>query len=309
MNNNRQKVNFKRLISEYYLGTLFFLPFLILFMLFTIIPIGISILISFTDYDMLRAWNFVGVENYKNLFIFDEIFMLALKNTLIIGGITGPVGYLASFIFAWVINGLKPQKVFVIAFYAPSLAGGLTIIWDYLFSGDRYGLINNILMNIGILNEPIQWATNSDYIVPINILIIIWSSMGTGFLVFLAGLKNNDAQLLEAGQIDGIKNGWQELWYIILPQMKPQLLFGAINSISASVGIFPTFGGFPSPNYSAHTLAAHLQDHGFLRFEMGYASAITVVIFIVSFVLGKVIVKILGESGKKERRNYRRGQY
>lgn len=296
------KKRFNGSYRDYLMGGLFFLPFFILFMVFTIIPVVISVVMSFTDYDMLRQTSFIGLENYKNLFIYDGNFSLALKNTLIIGGITGPVGYLASFLFAWVINNMACQKLFVVAFYAPSLGGGLTVIWNYLFSGDRYGFINHILTTFGIIQQPIQWATNADYVVPINILIIIWGSMGTGFLVFLAGLKNSDHQLEEAGRIDGISNAFQELWHIILPQMKPQLLFGAINTIASAVGIFPTFGGFPSPNYSAHTLAAHLQDYGFIRFEMGYASAITVVIFVVSFTLGKVIMRVLGEKDPKVKR-------
>lgn len=302
----KKKFKIKSSFKEYLMGSLFFLPFFVLFMTFTIIPVVISIAMSFTDYDMLRQTSFVGIENYKNLFIYDSNFSLALKNTFIIGGIAGPIGYLASFFFAWVINNLACQKLFVIAFYAPSLGGGLGIIWDYLFSGDKYGLINHTLSNLGFIDQPIQFAANTDYIVPINLLIIIWGSMGTGFLVFLAGLKNSDHQLEEAGRIDGISNAFQELWYIILPQMKPQLLFGAINSIAAAVGISPTFGGFPSPNYAAHTLAHHLQDYGFLRFEMGYASAITVVIFVISFSLGKIVIRILSEKDIKVKK-VRRG--
>ena len=190
---------------------------------------------------------------------------------------------------------MKLKKVYTVMFYMPSIAGGMTVIWDYLFSGDRYGLINNALINLGILNQPIVWNQDTDYIIPINMFIIIWGSMGTGFLVFLAGLQNEDKQLLEAGRIDGIRTEIQELWYIILPQMKPQLLFGAINSIVAALGIFPSFGGFPSPNYVAHTLSAHIQDYGFLRFEMGYASAISMILFILSFVLGQVVIRVLSE--------------
>lgn len=282
-------------VRKYGIGTCFYMPFFLLFCLFTIIPVFISMFMSLTNYDMLGQADFIGLENYSNLFLYDENFILALKNTFLIGGVSGVIGYLASFLFAWIINNMKLKKVYTVMFYMPSIAGGMTVIWDYLFSGDRYGLINNALINLGILNQPIVWNQDTDYIIPINMFIIIWGSMGTGFLVFLAGLQNEDKQLLEAGRIDGIRTELQELWYIILPQMKPQLLFGAINSIVAALGIFPSFGGFPSPNYVAHTLSAHIQDYGFLRFEMGYASAISMILFILSFVLGQVVIRVLSE--------------
>ena len=280
---------------KYGIGACFYMPFFLLFCLFTIIPVFVSMFMSLTDYDMLGHADFIGMDNYANLFLHDGNFLLALKNTFLIGGVSGVIGYLASFLFAWVINNMKLKKLYTVLFYMPSIAGGMGVIWDYLFSGDRYGLINNALIRVGLLNQPIVWNQNADWIIPINMLIIIWGSMGTGFLVFLAGLQNEDKQLIEAGRIDGIHADWQELWYIILPQMKPQLLFGAINSIVGALGVFPSFGGFPSPNYVAHTLSAHIQDYGFLRFEMGYASAVSMILFLLSFVLGQVVIRLLSE--------------
>ena len=296
----------KRWVQKYGMGTLLYMPCFILFVLFTIIPVIIGMAMSFTNYDMLMTPKFIGLENYKNLFIYDENFAKAIQNTFIIGGIAGPVGYLASFLFAWIINNLKCRKLFTVIFYAPSIAGsGMTVIWDYLFSGDRYGFINNLLINIGIIQSPIIWNADTDFIVPINILIMGWGSMGTGFLVFMAGLQNLDPQLTESGRIDGIKNVFQELWFITLPQMKPQLLYGAINTIVTSLGVFPSFGGFPSPNYVAHTLSAHIQDYGFLRFEMGYASAVSMILFVLSFGLGQVVIRLLTERDPKPPRKRR----
>lgn len=289
----------KKWFNQYGMGSFFVLPFLVLFIVFTLLPVLIGVILSFTRYDFLGSPEFIGLENYKNLLIRDGNFALALKNTFIIGGIAGPVGYLMSFLFAWIINNMHFKRLFIIIFYAPSITGGMTVIWDYLFSGDRYGLINNFLLNLGVINQPIIFNQNSEYIIPVNLLIIIWGSMGTGFLVFVAGLQNNDAQMLEAARIDGIRNSFQELWYIILPQMKPQLLYGAINSIVGAVGISPAFGGFPSPNYVAHTLSHHIQDHGFLRFEMGYASAICTIMFLISFILGRVVMVLLTDRPRK----------
>lgn len=184
---------------------------------------------------------------------------------------------------------------------AAGLFGGysgvaMSVVWLYLFSGDRYGLINNLLMNLGIINTPIVWNQDTNTILPVIILIQIWMSMGTGFLVFLAGLQNENKELLEAGQIDGIRNKWQELWLITLPQMKPQLLFGAINAVVGVFSVFDvamSFAGFPSPNYAAHTIVAHLYDYAFLRYEMGYASAISVILFAITFLIGQVLLRTL----------------
>ena len=184
---------------KYGIGACFYMPFFLLFCLFTIIPVFVSMFMSLTDYDMLGHAGFIGLDNYANLFLHDGNFLLALKNTFLIGGVSGVIGYLASFLFAWVINNMKLKKLYTVLFYMPSIAGGMGVIWDYLFSGDRYGLINNALIRVGLLNQPIVWNQNAGWIIPINMLIIIWGSMGTGFLVFLAGLQNEDKQLIEAG--------------------------------------------------------------------------------------------------------------
>ena len=190
------------------------------------------------------------------------------------------------------------SKLFSLLFYAPALTSGIamTVVWMYFFSSDRYGLINDFLFNLGIINEPILWSLDEDYILPVIIIISIWMNMGSGFLVFFAGLKNTSKELAEAGKIDGICNSVQDLFYIVIPQMKPQLLFGCINAVTTSFGVFEIamgVAGFPSPNYAGHTIVAHLYDYAFVRFQMGYASAIAMVLFLVTFALGKVLTKIL----------------
>ncbi|MHB1453847.1 MAG: carbohydrate ABC transporter permease [Saccharofermentanales bacterium] len=300
------KLNFrlKALLHKYGLGMLFYLPFFILFFVFTIIPVLICIGMSFTNYDMLQIPEFVGFNNYKLLFLTDDIFMLSLKNTFIIAVIAGPTGYIASFMFAWVINNLKMKNTFALAFYAPSITSGVAMatVWLYFFSGDRYGLINNTLMNLGLISEPVIWNQNPDTILPIVILIQIWMSMGTGFLVFLAGLQNTQKELYEAGRMDGVKNAFQELYYITLPQMKPQLLFGAISATVGAFGVFDIaagFAGFPSTNYAAHTIVAHMYDYGFIRFEMGYASSIAVFLFAITFIIGQLFIRFLTDASTK----------
>jgi multiple sugar transport system permease protein len=284
--------------AKYGTGYLFLAPFVILFTIFVIVPFFVSLGLSFTYYNMLEPPKWLGLDNYKLLFLEDDVFLIGVKNTLIFALVTGPIGYFASFFAAWVINELNARKFFSLAFYAPSItsATAMSVIWLYIFSPDRYGLINNLLIKLGIITstEPVLWTSNPKTILPVIMVISIWMSMGTGFLVFLAGLQNMPGELYDAANIDGVRNVFQKLWYITLPMMKPQLLFGAVNSIVSSFNVFSvatTVAGFPSPDYAGHTIVAHLYDYAFIRFEMGYASAIAVFLFVLTFLLGRICMK------------------
>lgn len=279
----------------------FALPYFIIFCIFTVCPVILSIIIGFTDFNMLETPHFVGVENYIRLFLEDEIFIIALKNTLILAAVTGPVSYIMALLIAWVINELKPvlRAIVTVVFYAPSLSGNVLLIWTVLFSSDAYGYVNGWLMELGLLDEPIRWFQDASYIMPLVIVVVLWSSMGTNFLSFIAGLQGVDKSLYEAAAMDGVKNRFQELWYITLPSMRPQLLFGAVMSISSSFGIGAVITGlvgFPSTDYAAHTIINHLEDYGGIRYEMGYASAIATVLFgmmlLTNFIVKKAISKI-----------------
>lgn len=275
----------------------FLAPFLILLFVFTILPVFVAMGMSLTYDNVIQKSVFIGLQNYKNLFVDDEVFMQALTNTLYFALVVGPVGFLASFFFAWVLNKFKHNTLFALAFYAPSLCSGIAMsqVWLWFFASDKYGLINYVLLNMGIITEPIYWNQDSAYILPTIMIISIWMSMGTGFLVFMAGLKNVPQSLYEAASIDGLRYNWQELWYITLPAMKPQLLFAAINSVTTAFSVFEvatSVSGMPSPNYAGHTIVAHLYDHAFLRYEMGYASAVAVVLFVITFALGRICMRI-----------------
>jgi len=277
-------------------GYLFMSPFLIFFGLFVILPVLIAFGISLTNYNMMESPDFLGLTNFKQLILDDKEFLIAIRNTLVFAFVSGPIGFFGSFIMAWLINNLKARNFFSLAFYAPSITSSvaLSVVWLYFFSSDRYGLINQVLLGIGLLDKPIQWTMDSEKILPVVIIISIWMSMGAGFLTFLAGLQNIPTDIYEAGMIDGIKNKTQELFYITLPQMKPQLLFGAITAAVGAFGVFDiavAVAGMPSPNYAAHTIVAHLYDYAFIRFEMGYASAVAVVLFAFTYVLGQIFMK------------------
>ncbi len=278
-------------------GYLYMTPFLILFSIFVVIPVAVATGISFTNYNLLQSPVFTGITNYKLLFMDDDIFLIALKNTMIFSLITGPIGFIMSFLAAWVINMLKGKNIFALAFYAPSITSGvaMSVVWLVFFSSDRYGYINNFLLNWNVIDAPILWTMDSRYILFVIIVVSIWMSMGTGFLVFLAGLQSISRDYYEAASIDGIHSKFQELWYITLPMVKPQLLFGAINAIVSSFGVFDiavSIAGMPSLNYAGHTIVAHMYDYAFIRFQMGYASAIAIVLFLFTFVLGRVSMKV-----------------
>ncbi|TLS50869.1 sugar ABC transporter permease [Paenibacillus antri] len=278
-------------------------PYMILFFLFTVLPVALSMLVSFTYFNLLEFPQWVGWRNYTRLLLEDDVFLIAIKNTFLFAFVTGPVSYLACFLFAWLINELSPKiRAFMtLVFYAPSISGNIFFIWLIMFSGDSYGYVNGFLMRTGFILEPIQWLQNEQYVLWIVMLVQLWLSLGVSFLAFIAGLQSIDRTLFEAGAVDGVRNRWQELWYITLPAMRPQLLFGAVIQITSSFAIAEVsiaLAGFPSVNYAAHTVVTHLMDYGSIRFDMGYASAIATVLFGIMVGSNMLVQKLLRKVGE-----------
>ncbi|MBR7092300.1 MAG: sugar ABC transporter permease [Clostridia bacterium] len=291
--------NWKKTLVDYSFVT----PFMILFTLFTVLPVVVAILLSFTYFNMMEMPHVVWLENYINLFLNDSLFIKALQNTLIIAAITGPLGYVFSFVTAWVLNELPRgvRTVGTLVFYAPTLSGNMVAIWLMLFSGDANGYLNSFLMRLGMISNPIQFLRNPQYMLPVLVIIVLWSSLGAGFLSFVAGIQGVDRSLYEAASVDGITNRWQELWYITLPSMRPQQMFGAVMSITSSLGVGAVITqvfGFPSYDYTLHTIATHLDDFGGTRFEMGYACAIATILFGLMVGLNMIIKKWLARIGE-----------
>ena len=260
-------------------------PFLIAFLVFMVIPVAASIVLSFFRFDMLGTPEFIGFDNYFRMIMEDKVFGISLANTLYFAVITGPVGFMLSFLLAWFINELGPKARSVLSFlfYSPALMGNVYFIWQVMFSGDSYGYVNSLLISLNVISEPIQWFTNPNYSMTLVILIQLWMSMGVSFLANISGLQNVDPTIYEAAAIDGVKNRWQELWFLTLPSMKNILLFSAVMQIQASFsvsGIATTLTGNPSVNYSTHTIVTHLTDVSSVRYEMGYAAAISVFMFL-----------------------------
>ena len=277
-------------------------PFFLLFLIFTVLPVVLSIFLSFTDFNMLEMPHFKDIQNYLDLFLNDEIFILACQNTLIFACVTGPVSYILALLVAWFINELPPKirAVVTLIFYAPSISGNAYLIWKTLFSSDSYGWANAVLIKYGFISSPILWFQDAKYVMGLCIVVALWTSLGTAFLSFIAGLQTIDRSLYEAAAVDGIKNRWQELWYITLPTMRPQLMFGAVLSITNSFGfgaVVDQLCGFPSVDYAAHTIMHHLSDYGGARYEIGYASAIATVLFAIQIFANKVVSKALSKVG------------
>lgn len=277
-------------------------PYLTLFIVFTVVPVLYAIVLSFTSYNLFEAPRFVFLDNYRALFLQDEVFMKALQNTLVIAVITGPVSYAACFLLAWMITDFRrvPRAILTTILYVPSISGAVFMIWSIMFSSDSYGYINSILMSLGLLSDPIQWLADSRYVLTVVIIVSLWLSLGTSFLSFIAGLQNIDHTLYEAGAVDGVTNRWQELWYITLPSMRPQLMFGAVMQITAAFGagdVSARLAGLPSVDYAAHTIVNHIADYGYTRFEMGYASAIAVLLFIMMVGSNKLVQRLLRKVG------------
>ncbi len=293
----------KKYLKTHWIYYLFVLPFLVLFTVFVIIPVGMAIFYSFTYYNVLEPAEFIGAGNYIRLFTEDSIFLTALKNTLLIALVTGPTSYLMCFFLAWMLNDLGPRlrSVLTLAFYTPTMATSVYVVWTYIFSGDRYGFINGLLLRLNIINQPIVFLKNPDYMMAVIIIVTLWMSLGTSFLAFIAGFQGLDRTLFEAGAVEGIKNRWQELWYITLPSMRPQLMFGAVMQISAafSVGaVGDALVGFPSVDYATHTVINHLTDYGTVRFELGYACAIATLLFFMTVGTNKLVNLLLSKVGR-----------
>ena len=284
-------------------GYLFALPYAIIFLIFILVPVLLAVILSFTNFNAIEWPKWSGFLNYITLLTSDDVFMQhVLPNTVIYAVVVGIGGYVLSFILAWALCNLSkgPRTVFALILYSPSMTAGvaMTVLWKVIFSGDQTGLLNSWLMSLGIINEPVIWLVNTKWLLPIVIIIGLWSSMGIGFLSMIAGILNSDESLYEAAAIDGVSNRFQEMIYITIPQMKPQMLFAAVMAIVGAFqnGMISTLlTGNPSPGYAAQLIVNHIEDYGFLRHEMGYAAAVSVVLLIIVQLFSKISNKLLAD--------------
>jgi len=291
------KYNFRKNMPLY----LMVLPFMVVFFAFTVLPVLMATFVSFTHYDVIQSPQFVGLENFRRLLLEDNLFTLSIQNTFIMAIIIGPVGYLLAFFMAWLINELprKLRAVLTIIFYAPSMSvASFTTFFLFFFSNDPFGWLNSILLTRGFIEEPILWLMDPDYMIPVVVGTQLLMALGIGFLSFVAGLQTVDRTQYEAAYVDGIKNRWQELWFITLPNMTPQLRFGAVMTITGVLALDPSgLMGFPSAQYRTHTIVNHLTDYGSVRMEMGYASAIALILLLIMLGCNKLFQMFLRRVG------------
>ena len=290
--------------SEGFKGGALLLPYGIVFSMFILIPVVIAIGLSFTYYDVINKPGFTGLLNYITLFTQDEVFLkYVLPNTLLYALVVGPGGYALSFLLAWMLAQIQavPRTIIALAIYTPSMLGQVFIgvIWKTIFSGDQRGIINNLLMKLDVIDQPIQFLLTKDYFMEIMIFVSLWSAMGIGFLAMISGILNINDELYEAAYVDGMKNRFQEIFYITIPSMKPQMLFGAVMAIVNAfnmgwIGVTLS-GANPTPEYSGQLITNHIDDYGFIRYEMGYAAAVSVVLLLVVYLFNKVAQKLFSE--------------
>lgn len=280
------------------------LPYALVFTVFIVIPVLAAVGLSFTYFNTIEPPKFTGLQNYIDLFTTDSTFLqYVISNTIVYAVFVGIGGYILSFFLAWSLSQLTHgvRTVMAIIIYSPSMTGGVLIstIWAVVFDGSQNGYLNYWLMRLKILSEPIQWLQSSDYLLPVMIIVALWSSMGVGFLSILSGITNVNKELYEAAYVDGIHNRWQEIIYVTIPSIKPQMLFGAVMAIvntfqTSGVGVALS-GSNPTPNYSGQLIGTHIEDYGFIRYEMGYAAAVSVVLLIFISIMSKGASKLFSE--------------
>lgn len=278
-------------------------PFMICFCIFIVGPVLSATVLSFTSYDSIQPPKFTGLDNFVKMLTQDVVLMkYVIPNTLVFAVVVGPIGYALQFALAWMINKApkKTSRPYIMAIYAPSIAGGvlISVVWQVFFSSDQLGYLNDFLLNLGVINTPVAWTQDKNWLLPIMIIVTLWSSMGVGFLSLFAGMQNVDEQLYEAGKIDGITSPLQELFYITIPSMKPQMLFSAVMAIvnalkSGSIGV-QLSGQNPTPNYAGQLIQSHIEDYAFARFELGYATALSFMLLVVTYILSQICFKFLG---------------
>ena len=285
-------------------GALFVLPYVLAFLVFITIPVLMGMLLSFTYFNLLDAPRFIGLTNFISIFTSDSVFMQQIvPNTITFAVVVGPVGYLLGFFLAWLLAQIphRLRTILTLVIYSPSLTAGvaMAVMWRIIFSGDEAGYLNAILLSLNLIDSPIQWLANPDYLMTIMIVVTLWSSMGIGFLAMLAGVLNINPELFEAAYVDGMTSKLQEIFYITIPSMKPQMLFGAVMSLVAtfnagSIGVLLS-GQNPTPQNAGQLIVTHIDDYGFIRFDMGYAAALSIILLLMVYFFSKVAYRLFGE--------------
>jgi len=291
---------FLRQIKEQKWSFLFIAPAVILFVVFVLGPLIASFYWSFTEYNGIHAPKWVGLDNYKNIFMHDQRFRKAVCNTVFYTVFVIPPSVALSLLLAIAVDQkIRFKNFFRIIYFIPTVTSviALSVIWKWMFAGGKYGLINHFLMSMGF--KPIDWLMSPTWTLPAIMIMSIWAGIGYNMIFFLAGLQTIPTTVYEAADIDGA-NAWEKFRHIMLPLLKPTMVFVVVMAFIASFQVFESIYIMTESEFgiggvldSALTVVAYLYDMGFRKFQMGYASALAYIVFAVVFIITLINIKFI----------------
>lgn len=280
---------------------MFIAPALILFTIFVAVPVGASLFFSFTKYNVIQSPKWVGLNNYRNLILYDPRFWKAVRNTVVYVVGVVPFSISLSLLLAVAIDQkIRLKNLYKTLFFMPAVTSvvALSVVWKWLFAGEKYGLINHFLLKLGL--QPIDWLLSPTWTLPAIMIMSIWAGLGYNMILFLAGLQAIPNSLYEAADADGA-GAMSKFWHITLPLLRPTMTYAVIMSTIASFQVFEqvyimagsTSAGVGGVLDCALTIVAYLYDSGFQRFMMGYASAIAYLLFAAVFFMTLLNIKVI----------------
>ncbi|NQU95640.1 MAG: sugar ABC transporter permease [Candidatus Omnitrophica bacterium] len=294
------KKGFFTKLNEAKWSYIFIAPAVLLFLIFVVGPVIASFYWSFTEYDAIHAPKWVGLANYKNIFFNDPRFWKSVRNTCLYTLGVIPLGTALSLLLAIAVDQqIRFKNFFRAIYFIPSVTSviALSVIWKWLFAGEKYGLINHILIRVGL--QPVDWLMSPVWTLPAIMIMSIWASLGYNMILFLAGLQTIPKTVYEAADIDGA-NVFDKFWHITLPLLKPFTVFVVIIGFITSFQVFERVYimtqselGIGGVLDSALTVVAYLYDMGFRKFKMGYASALGYIVFVVVFIITIINIKFV----------------
>lgn len=274
---------------------LFLTPALLVIAVFLLYPIGAVVYYSFTDYNIITPPEWVGLRNYQQL-MQDSLFWKALRNSFIYLLVTPTLIFL-SVVLAIIVNRKLPGiNAFRTLFFIPVISGSIAVGIAWRMMLDTNGIINSILISMGVFKEPVQWLAEQAYTLPIAMMLTTWLGLGYYMMIFLAGLQNIPEELYDAAVIDGC-NAWQKHWHVSLPGLRPQITFVAVISSLAALQVFNEIftltGGLGGVNFSGLTMVFYLWRQAFRLNHAGMASAIAMVLLVITLAFSILNIRLL----------------
>ncbi len=281
---------------------LFLSPALLVFSVFVLYPIVAVVYYSFTDYSIVTPPVWVGLRNYQEL-VKDPIFWQSLSHSFTYLLVMPTLVFLC-IILAIVVNRKLPGiNVFRAMYYIPVISGSIAVGIAWRLMLDTNGLLSSLLLSLGMIQEPIQWLSEPSYTLTICMLLTIWLGLGHYMMIFLAGLQNIPEELYDAAMIDGC-NAWQKHWHVSLPGLRPQVTFVAVISSLAALQVFNEIyiltGGLGGILNSASTIVFYLWRSAFVLQHAGYASAVAMVLLVITLAFSVIYVRILERGAEAE---------